>query len=561
MAGGPVSKSKNKNGPPSGGPPDEPSGSPKTDGAPQHATLLWIGLALLAVIAIVLIAILLRCGCFAGPAPPPAVPPLASGGSVIINAPLVQTAPPAGSPAPGSVAASAQAIIAAWAQVVPKDATCVELACETRVLVRAIVPPAVSCDWLARDAKANQPLALRKRDNPRPDRFPIVVCEGLLELDDQGVNFADGTAIRWTGAASGPNAIAIIGDTGCSEGQNCNLLTNWPLAQVAAQAGWPKTWRPDLPDQPDLVIHVGDYRYRGGDDWPNWHRDFFEPARMLLLAAPWVMARGNHENCYKEDGVGWAFLLSPTVGHVPQCHDSASYDRALIEPSIAVDFKTLRLVVVDSADSKYRCESWRDIFRVQEQARLDKLTDRGEGARGLWLVTHYPLLNILSTEPCPNTKDRYGSTAAYHDVLVPTELGKRVDAFVSGDLHSLQLVQTPPGASDAARLVQFVAGNGGTHLDKAEDAKTGFGSACNIDPAHPKDLVCADITLGKAQGYANELKVSAYLRFVFGFMTAERTAEANRWVFRSRTFPASGTELWCEVPATATTKCGFEPTP
>jgi len=106
---------------------------------------------------------------------------------------------------------------------------------------------------------------------------------------------------------------------------------------------------------PDVVIHVGDYNYIGTpsdipfaegksprwvydagdhsppgatcreagpytsqnaagsllpDHWGHWRQDFFEPARPLLAAAPWVFARGNHELCSRA-GPGWFYFLSP----------------------------------------------------------------------------------------------------------------------------------------------------------------------------------------------------------------------------------------------------------
>ncbi len=102
--------------------------------------------------------------------------------------------------------------------------------------------------------------------------------------------------------------------------QPCNDARQWPFAAIARKAA-------DL--KPDLVIHVGDYLYRGervsgelmpdvrgtpfGDNWPEkkrWAADFFTPAQPLLAAAPWVFVRGNHEDCQRA-GPGWTRLLAP----------------------------------------------------------------------------------------------------------------------------------------------------------------------------------------------------------------------------------------------------------
>ena len=47
-----------------------------------------------------------------------------------------------------------------------------------------------------------------------------------------------------------------------------------------------------------------------GDNWPTWQADFFAPAQPLLRAAPWVVVRGNHEDCSRE-GLGWFRFLDP----------------------------------------------------------------------------------------------------------------------------------------------------------------------------------------------------------------------------------------------------------
>ena len=117
-----------------------------------------------------------------------------------------------------------------------------------------------------------------------------------------------------------PNRILVLGDTGCrikgSALQACNDPAAWPFPMLAAAAARLK---------PDLVVHVGDYLYReepcptgnagcagspSGDNWPSWQADFFAPAAPLLGAAPWVILRGNHEDCQRA-GLGFLRLLGP----------------------------------------------------------------------------------------------------------------------------------------------------------------------------------------------------------------------------------------------------------
>ena len=90
--------------------------------------------------------------------------------------------------------------------------------------------------------------------------------------------------------------MVTLGDTGCKvqDQQDCNWSyarkSNWwPLATIVQNAAKAK---------PDLVIHVGDFRYyrenQSPDTWRLWAKDFFQPAQALLLKAPWAFSRGNH---------------------------------------------------------------------------------------------------------------------------------------------------------------------------------------------------------------------------------------------------------------------------
>jgi hypothetical protein len=116
--------------------------------------------------------------------------------------------------------------------------------------------------------------------------------------------------------------IVLVGDTGCrlkkaeDAWQACNDPEAWTFAEVARAAA---------AAHPDLVLHVGDYHYRENAcpeghagctgspwayGWDAWDADFFSPAAPLLAAAPWVMVRGNHEECARA-GQGWWLLLDP----------------------------------------------------------------------------------------------------------------------------------------------------------------------------------------------------------------------------------------------------------
>lgn len=137
---------------------------------------------------------------------------------------------------------------------------------------------------------------------------------------------SDGKTVTVAGAASigqrDKLTLVTVGDTGCrgkqpGHGQqDCETSAGgdaWPFAELAVQAAI---------DRPDLVIHVGDYRYFFEHDsrttqWIYWQKDFFPAAQPLLLAAPWVFTRGNHESCIANSlpfGQGYFQLFGTAAG-------------------------------------------------------------------------------------------------------------------------------------------------------------------------------------------------------------------------------------------------------
>ncbi len=155
----------------------------------------------------------------------------------------------------------------------------------------------------------------QKIDNVKPAAFPVRSCEVAVP---QGAVAAtlDGRALPL--ARPNPQRILVFGDTGCRldqrASQDCNDPAAWPFPKIVAAAANAR---------PDLVIHVGDYHYREspcpaersgctrspwGYGFDAWYVDFFEPAAPLLAAAPWIMVRGNHEDCARA-GEGWVRFL------------------------------------------------------------------------------------------------------------------------------------------------------------------------------------------------------------------------------------------------------------
>ena len=209
----------------------------------------------------------------------------------------------------------------------------------TVALARVILDSGQPCPSLGTRA-GEVPMVARR--NPDLDKFPVTVGEAVQPF---------GEAVRLTGLGvllpavrQEPTRIAVLGDTGCGTWQNCDDPAAWPFGRLAEAIGR---------DEPDLVVHVGDYVYRGTpgiievncikrgtynagnyrpddtycqlrdpyvsqngagsslpDSWEAWRIDFFEPAAPLLRRAPLVPTRGNHELCSRA-GPGFFYFLDP----------------------------------------------------------------------------------------------------------------------------------------------------------------------------------------------------------------------------------------------------------
>ena len=209
-----------------------------------------------------------------------------------------------------------------------------------RLLTGASACPVLTVDgvqapMIERAAPATLPARANKAKVDAPLAFAGRVCERTLPRGVRDVALA---GQRLPAPRKRIDRIVVIGDTGCrlkasdKAWQGCNDPAKWPFATIAARAA---------AAHPDLVLHVGDYLYRENDcpvgdaacagvAWgygePSWRADFLAPAAPLLAAAPWVMVRGNHEECARA-GEGWWRLLDPHTPEAGQdCIDPAHDD-------------------------------------------------------------------------------------------------------------------------------------------------------------------------------------------------------------------------------------------
>jgi hypothetical protein len=224
-----------------------------------------------------------------------------------------------------------------------------------------------------------------------------------------------------------------------------------PFPRVTAEAAKLK---------PDLVIHVGDYLYREnacpadfkgcagtpfGDNWPTWDADFFAPAKPLLAIAPWVIVRGNHEDCQRA-GPGFIRLLGPSS------FDPKAACAEHLSP-YSIPFAALNLVVTDNADApeKSVVEKSVPVYR----AEIASLAN--EKAPTWWLL-HRP---IWGTKSGP-LDIPIGGNLTMMAGFSPTGIPSPVELMLSGHIHSFQAINYDP---ENHVPPQIVAGFGGDRLD------------------------------------------------------------------------------------------------
>jgi hypothetical protein len=292
------------------------------------------------------------------------------------------------------------------------------------------------------------------------DSFPVLVCQQRL----------DGTPVQLPGmprpVAQLParvQRVVGIGDTGCrAESQDCAVSADWPFAAVAYQAARAGG---------DLTVHVGDYIYREtakdcggkkpcGDNWAAWNADWFAPVGELLPAAPWVFARGNHEDCTR-GGRGWFVFFDPRDMPAGGC-DGTTQPYAVAVPGVGT------LLIMDTACAPwYSTGCWSTVSggdtindttrAVPEYARqFERLPGLIAPGQPAWLVTHVPTW----ARDFPNQLDSAGAyvlQSALRRASPTGELPAAVGLSLVGHVHAWE------GLDFASpRAPVLVLGDGGT---------------------------------------------------------------------------------------------------
>jgi hypothetical protein len=349
-------------------------------------------------------------------------------------------------------------------------------------------------------AAATTSLALRSVNTPpaKPALFPVSACEYQLP---SGATSAVVAGQSLPLPKANPTKIVVLGDTGCrlqngNGTQSCNdpdpngTDTPYPFAAVAALAA---------AQQPDLVLHVGDYAYRDnpcpagqgyncggspwGFGWDTWQADLFAPGAPLLAAAPWIMTRGNHEQCNRA-GQGWYRFLDSnpydTTG-VHTCDNPA--DDAIAtggnwnNPFLVNINSSTQVVVFDTANAKPQSQSPSlptGPGSLYYTTYASELTTAGSliGASplpfNLW-SNHHPIFGYATGNPPANPIPAF--PPVMNSVFPGTYFPPPINLALHGHTHDYQALNFQAGALPEGGTFQpaatLVSGNAGDILDTA----------------------------------------------------------------------------------------------
>ncbi|SCX70181.1 metallophosphoesterase [Variovorax sp. EL159] len=397
-------------------------------------------------------------------------------------------APPPAPPAPEPDAASADANL---------QATWVEIGGNNAVIARAITsynaPAAATtananaaCPQMTVDGNTTRmtlrigagTMALRTTASDpvdsKPSAFPVSTCEATLPADAKQAAIGSRTLPL---PKAEPQRVLVLADTGCrikkagSAFQPCNDTTAWPFASIASTgAGF----------NPDLVLHIGDYHYREnacpndiagckdspwGYGWDTWQADFFAPAAPLLAKAPWIVVRGNHEECARA-GQGWArFLETRPYADKSSCNDPANDSTGNYADPYAVALGTgSQIIVFDSAKAGASALKTDDPQFIAYQKQFQAVTAMAAkpGMTTTMFTNHHP---ILAFAPIAGQKPAPGNLALQS---VMSSLNPKayypagVQVALHGHVHDFQALNF---SSDHPATI--VTGNGGDNLDVA----------------------------------------------------------------------------------------------
>lgn len=301
--------------------------------------------------------------------------------------------------------------------------------------------------------------------------FPVRTCERTLPSTVTTLRVG---AIDLPVPKAAIQRIVIVADTGCrlkqseSAYQDCNDARKWPFARIADQAA---------ALHPDLVIHIGDLHYREspcpathpgcaaspwGYGFDTWKADFFDPAKTLLTAAPWVFVRGNHESCWRA-GQGWfRFFDARPWSAARSCNQPAfDTDADYSEPYAVKLTPATQLIVFDSSRSGSKANRPDELIFQKYLQQLRQVAELATQAPHNFFVNHHPVLGLGGSRDGLTAKPGSEGLQSVMQVAHPGRLfAPQVDLALHGHVH---LFEALGFSSD--HPATLVLGNSGSAME------------------------------------------------------------------------------------------------
>lgn len=335
--------------------------------------------------------------------------------------------------------------------------------------------PGGSAEMQLRAAPATLPARQHKQEPSTPAVFVQRSCEARWPLGVKQLNVG---TITLKAPAARIEHLLLIGDSGCrmkapEAFQDCHDGAQWPFARIAKIAA---------ARQPDLVIHVGDMHYRESPCPPDradcqdspwgygedvWLADFFKPAAPLLQAAPWVVARGNHESCGRA-GLGWfRYLAAGPWSPERSCQEPARDADADFSPPYAVPLDAdTQIIVFDSSAAANQPFALGSPAARRYEQMLSQVDALAAQKKHSLFLNHHPVLGFgykADGRPTPGNASLSALMQAHHPERLYPE---GVELVLNGHIHLFEGLgfATP-------HPVTLVLGNSGSamegHVDPA----------------------------------------------------------------------------------------------
>jgi predicted phosphodiesterase len=287
-----------------------------------------------------------------------------------------------------------------------------------------------------------------KKDENQITFSDLEIKNALLSKDEVKKKFP---------ALADPKTILIVGDTGCrikeskfgSEYQDCNDSKAWPFWKIVESAE---------KENPDLIIHLGDYHYREkcsagascekmspavGYGWKPWELDFFLPMQKLLSKTPIIIVRGNHEDCNRAF-LGYKMLLANSEW-AKECIDYEPAQIIVLGETAVINFDSSSISEMPGlSDEAVWIQRFNDIAEKIKSLNI----------KNVWIVTHKPFYGIIPFKfaliPGNINLRRYFEKSNLKDI---------VSVVFGGHIHTSMIVQPEKYSK------QIVLGNSGTKLE------------------------------------------------------------------------------------------------